>query len=131
MGSERSDRVESDLAPPFDEEEFMASLPRLDRLVFRRPFRRLLAAGPDSSTRKAVNRWAAKDGLASAAWNVAARLWLLIAGQIFVLYILDLLITRGHGDTVSIVLVVLGLMCCGIAFVHGIVAWVSGKSPRC
>lgn len=117
-------------APTFDEVEFMASLPRLDRLVFKLPFRRLLSAKPDSSARKKVNQWVANYGSFSAAWTVAARLWLLLGAQFEVLFILELVITRGRWDPISVVLFVLGMTCCAMGFVHSVAAWLQRpKAP--
>ena len=75
-----------------------------------------------------VNQWVAKYGLFSAAWTVAARLWLLLGVQFEVLFILVLVITRGHSDSISIALFVLGMTCAAVAFVHGVAAWRSGRS---
>lgn len=117
-------------APAFDEGQFMTSLPRLDRLVFKRPLRRILSAKSDSSVRKRVDRWVANYGLLSAALTVAARLWLLVAAQFGMLFVLDLVIMRGRLDPISITLFVLAMTCVAMGFVHSVAAWSTGRRPR-
>ena len=127
---ERERRQAEAAAAAFDEEEFMASLFRLDCLLFRRPLRRLQTAGPDSSLRKKVIQWAATYGSATSARILTAQLWLFVSAQFGLLLMLELAITRGRRDPLTIALFVLAMGCCVVSFAHGVAAWLSGRRQQ-